>query len=49
MLNHLTEARRWYEQVPGATREVWQYWLGQEQLKAVLDADPRFKPLLAAS
>ncbi len=49
MLNHLTEARRWYEQIPSASQEVWQYWLGQELLKAVLDADPKFKPLLAAS
>ncbi len=49
MLNHLTEARRWYEQIPGASQEVWKYWLGQELLKAVLDADPKFKPLLAAS
>ncbi|MEW6246678.1 MAG: hypothetical protein AB1555_08215 [Nitrospirota bacterium] len=49
MLNHLTEARRWYEQIPGASQEVWHYWLGQELLKAVLDADPKFKPLLAAS
>ncbi len=49
MLNHLTEARRWYDQIPGASQEVWQYWLGQELLKAVLDADPKFKPLFAAS
>ncbi len=49
MLSHLMEARRWYEQVPGASQEVWKYWLRQELLKAVLDADPKFKPLLAAS
>ncbi len=49
ILDHLTEARRWYEQIPGASQEVWRYWLGQELLKAVLDADPKFKPLLAAS
>ncbi|HET6675155.1 MAG TPA: hypothetical protein VFG71_07435 [Nitrospiraceae bacterium] len=49
MLEHLTEAKQWYDQIPHATPAAWQYVLGSEQLKAVLDADPAFKPLLAAS
>jgi hypothetical protein len=49
MLEHLTEAKQWYEQIPNASPSGWQYVLESEQLKAVLDADPAFKPLLAAS
>jgi hypothetical protein len=49
MLEHLTEAKQWYDQIPNASAAGWQYVLESEQLKAVLDADPAFKPLLAAS
>jgi hypothetical protein len=49
MLEHLTEAKQWYDQIPNASPAGWQYVLESEQLKAVLDADPAFKPLLAAS
>ncbi|MGD9725747.1 MAG: hypothetical protein AB7G68_09025 [Nitrospiraceae bacterium] len=49
MLEHLTDAKQWYDQIPNSTPAAWQYVLGSEQLKAVLDADPAFKPLLAAS
>jgi hypothetical protein len=48
MLEHLTEAKRWFEQVPGKNDEVWRYFLHSELLKAVLDADPTFQPILAA-
>jgi hypothetical protein len=49
MLEHLTEAKQWYDQIPNAPAAGWQYMLASEQLKAVLDADPAFQPLLAAS
>ncbi|HEX2056268.1 MAG TPA: hypothetical protein VHF07_07230 [Nitrospiraceae bacterium] len=49
MLEHLTEAKQWYDQIPNESPAAWQYMLESEQLKAVLDADPAFKPLLAAS
>ena len=49
MLEYLTDAKQWYDQIPNSTPAAWQYVLGSEQLKAVLDADPAFKPLLAAS
>ncbi|MGQ0810937.1 MAG: hypothetical protein ACT4OO_06910 [Nitrospiraceae bacterium] len=49
ILEHLTEARRWYGEVTGGSQQAWQYLLGQELLKAVLDADPAFQPLFAAS
>lgn len=48
MLHHLTEARRWFDEVPGKSEEVWRYFLHTELLKAVLDADPSFQPILAA-
>ncbi|MBA2487283.1 MAG: hypothetical protein H0V35_14555 [Nitrospira sp.] len=47
MLHHLTEAKRWFDEVPGKTNEVWRYFLNAELLHAVLDADPMFTPILA--
>jgi len=47
MLQHLTEAKHWFDEVPGHTDEVWGYFLRTELLHAVLDADPMFKPILA--
>lgn len=49
MLRHLTEARRWFDEVPGKDDAVWRYFLHSELLKAVLDADPTFQPILAAA
>lgn len=48
MLRHLTEAKRWFDDIPGKDDEVWHYFLHTELLKAVLDADPMFQPILAA-
>lgn len=48
MLTHLTQAKEWFDQTPGATHAAWNFALGRELLKAVLDADPQFQPLLAA-
>jgi hypothetical protein len=49
MLHHLTEAKRWFDEVPGKNDEVWRYFLHSELLKAVLDADPIFQPILASA
>lgn len=49
MLQHLTEAKRWFDEVPGRNDEVWRYFLHSELLKAVLDADPTLRPILAAA
>ncbi|MEK6604417.1 MAG: hypothetical protein AABY77_00830, partial [Nitrospirota bacterium] len=49
MLELLTEARRWYQQVPGSSPESWRYLLQFDTLKGVVEADPAFQPLLAAS
>jgi hypothetical protein len=49
LLHHLTEAKRWFDEVPGKTDEVWRYFLHSELLKAVLDADPSFKTILASA
>ena len=49
LLHHVTEAKRWLDEVPGKTDEVWRYFLHSELLKAVLDADPIFQPILATA
>ncbi|MCS6329715.1 MAG: hypothetical protein H8K06_21960, partial [Nitrospira sp.] len=49
MLHHLTEAKRWFDEVPGKSDEVWRYFLHTGLLKAVLDADPIFAPILATT
>ena len=47
LLERLTEAKRWFAEIPGQTPEIWKFFIGAESLKAVLDADPLFQPLLA--
>lgn len=49
LLRHLNEAKRWYAEVPGRSEEVWRFFIGQELLHAVMEADPAFKPLLATT
>lgn len=49
MLDHLTEARKWYRQISGASEDSWLYLLANDTLKGVIESDPAFKPLLAAS
>jgi hypothetical protein len=49
MLRHLTEAKRWFDDVPGKHDAVWRYFLHSELLKAVLEADPTFQPILASA
>ena len=49
MLQHLTEAKRWFDEIPGKDDQVWRYFLASDGLKAVLDADPMFQPILAAT
>jgi len=49
MLHHLTEAKRWFDDIPGKDDDVWRYFLHRELLKAVLDADPMFQPILATA
>ncbi|MDE3224095.1 MAG: hypothetical protein KGN30_01635 [Nitrospirota bacterium] len=49
MLDLLTEAKRWYLELDGATDASWRYLLGNDTLKGVLEADPLFKPLLAGT
>jgi hypothetical protein len=45
----LTDARHWYMRLLGASQASWVYLLGNDTLKGVVNADPAFKPLLAAS
>jgi hypothetical protein len=49
MVHHLTEAKRWFDDMPGKDDDIWRYFLHRELLKAVLDADPMFQPILAAA
>jgi hypothetical protein len=49
MLELLTDAQRWYQDLPGASPASWRYLLSNDSLKGVLEADPLFKPLLDAS
>jgi hypothetical protein len=49
MLRHLTEAKRWFDEIPGKDDEVWRFFLHSDLLKAVLDADPMFQPILASA
>lgn len=49
MLQHLTESKQWFEQAPGTNPVAWRFMLERETLQALLDADPIFHPLLAAS
>ncbi|MBS0149421.1 MAG: hypothetical protein JSR31_00670 [Nitrospira sp.] len=49
MLHHLTEAKRWFDEIPGKDDDVWRYFLHSELLKAVLDADPVFQPILVTA
>ena len=47
LLERLTEAKRWFAEIPGQTPDIWNFFIGAESLKAVLDADPIFHPILA--
>jgi len=47
LLERLTEAKRWFAEIPGQTPDIWQFFIGAESLKAVLEADPVFQPILA--
>ena len=49
MLEHLTEARRWFQQLAGTSDASWHYLLSNDTLKGVVAADPLFKPLLTSS
>ena len=45
----LIEANRWFDEIPGKDDEVLRCFLHSDFLKAVLDADPMFQPILAAT
>ena len=49
ILRHLTEAKRWFDDIPAKDDEVWRFFLHSDLLKAVLDADPMFQPILASA
>jgi hypothetical protein len=47
LLERLTEAKKWFAEIPGQNPDIWDFFIGAESLKAVLDADPIFQPILA--
>ena len=48
MLDHLQQAKEWYEKIPGASAKSWAYMLENNTLKGIVETDPSFKSLLAA-
>ncbi len=48
ILAKLTEAQRWYLQVPGATPKSWTFLITNNTFKGLVQSDPAFQPLLAA-
>ena len=49
MLKLLTEARHWYQNIPGADNQSWAYMLQNDTLKGYIKTDPAFQSLLASS
>ncbi len=49
MLELLQEARRWYQQIPGATTQSWVFLLQNDTLKGLVETDPTFQSLMAAN
>ncbi len=49
MIKLLTEARRWYQKIPGASNRSWAYMLENDTLKGYLETDPAFQSLLASN
>ncbi len=49
MFTLLKEARRWYEQIPGATPQSWTFLLQNDTLKGFVDTDPKFRSLVKAN
>ncbi len=48
MLELLTEARQWYEKIPGSSLQSWKYLLKNDTLKGLVETDPSFQSLLAS-
>ncbi|WP_455371559.1 hypothetical protein [Petrachloros mirabilis] len=49
IFERLSEARRWFNEVPGQTDEIWNFFIGADQMKMILDADPIFQPLMVST
>jgi len=49
MLKLLTEARQWYQKIPGANNQSWAYMLQNDTLKGYVETDPAFQSLLTTN
>ncbi|WP_455245277.1 hypothetical protein [Petrachloros mirabilis] len=49
IFERLSEARRWFNEVPGQTDEIWNFFIAADQMKMILDADPIFQPLMVST
>jgi hypothetical protein len=48
MLDLLTQAKDWFQKLPGSSPQSWAYMLSNDTLKGLVDTDPAFKSLIAA-
>ncbi|MDT7042399.1 hypothetical protein [Candidatus Nitronereus thalassa] len=49
MLELLTEAKQWYEKIPGSSNQSWAYMLQNDTLKGLVETDPAFRSLLTSN
>ena len=49
MLKLLTEAKEWYQKIPGANNQSWAYMLQNDTLKGLVETDPAFQSLLTSN
>ncbi|NKB80366.1 MAG: hypothetical protein GKS05_00430 [Nitrospirales bacterium] len=49
MLDLFTQARHWFQQIPGANQQSWEYLLQNDTLKGLVETDPAFQSLLTAT
>ncbi len=48
MVDLLTQAREWFDKIPGATPEAWAYMFQNDTLRGFVSTDPLFQSLVAA-
>lgn len=49
ILRLLTDARAWYQQIPGSSEESWAFLLQNDTMKGLVETDPVFQLLLTSN